>query len=308
MNDRLLLAATVWDMPLQGKPWDLTGQARTAESLGYHSFWLPENHFGGERSIPAPLMLLAAVAAATRRIKLGSTSYLLPIRHPLHAAEEVAVLDRLSGGRVILGVGRGVQDKMFQAFAVDRKDKRKRFSDNLAVMRRAWRGEPVIPGDVDTILAPLPIQQPHPPIWVAAFGPLAIKQAGSLGLPYLASPVETIDQLEANYLRHRQFVTEAGHADVDVVPVMRTVFVSDSPGERNAVCASLSRAPASSMRKASANLDDWSIVGDRPEVKDKIAQYRETLGMTHLIVRGRITGMDNDAWVRSLATAAELTG
>ena len=84
-------------MRLGVTPWDfadlsaqsLTDQARAAESLGFDSFWLPENHFN-PGAIPDPLMLLAAVAAGTRRIKLATTSYLLPLRHPLQAAEQVA--------------------------------------------------------------------------------------------------------------------------------------------------------------------------------------------------------------------------
>ena len=77
----------------------LTEQARQAESLGYESFWLPENHFN-PGAIPDPLMLLAAVAAGTSSIRLATTSYLLPLRHPIQAAEQVAVLDQLSEGRV----------------------------------------------------------------------------------------------------------------------------------------------------------------------------------------------------------------
>ena len=77
----------------------LGNQAAKAESLGFHSFWLPENHFGETNSVPAPLMLLAAAAARTTKLKLGTGSYLLPIRHPVQMAEEVAVLDELSEGR-----------------------------------------------------------------------------------------------------------------------------------------------------------------------------------------------------------------
>ena len=97
-------------------PWDFTDrtaaslaeQARVAESLGYQSYWLPESHFT-ENAIPDPLMLLASVASSTERLRLGTTSYLVPLRNPLQAAEQVAVLDRLSNGRVILGVGAGLR-------------------------------------------------------------------------------------------------------------------------------------------------------------------------------------------------------
>ena len=172
---QLEIAVTPWRL---GNAASLAEQGEFAEQLEFHSFWLPENHFGDNRSIPSPLTLLAAVAARTSRIRLGSTSYLLPIRHPIQAAEEVAVLDHLSEGRVILGIGRGIDPNMFHAFGVNPKRKRSIFNDHLSTMKRAWAGEPIELENGETVtLAPLPTQQPHPELWVAAFGPLALKQA-----------------------------------------------------------------------------------------------------------------------------------
>src|SRR5210317_964943 len=140
------VAVTAWSAGDGWRADTLCRQAETAEAMGFHSFWLPENHFGDHRSIPSPLTLLAAVAARTTRIRLGSTSYLLPIRHPLQAAEEVAVLDQLSNGRVILGVGRGIQGAVFEAFEIAPEQKRKLFQTNLDIMRTAWSGEPILQG------------------------------------------------------------------------------------------------------------------------------------------------------------------
>ena len=119
------IAVTAWKFGTQGLAQELAEQGEIAESLGFDSFWLPENHFTGPTALPAPLMLLAAVAARTSKIKLGTTSYLLPIRNPILAAEEVAVLDRLSGGRVILGIGRGFQASMFKPFGIPTGEKRR---------------------------------------------------------------------------------------------------------------------------------------------------------------------------------------
>jgi len=102
------VATTPWNWDEVAGADGLCRQAQRAEAMGFHSFWLPENHFGDARALPAPLLLLAAVAGRTSTLRLGCTSYLLPIRHPLLAAEEVGVLDRLCGGRLILGVGRGI--------------------------------------------------------------------------------------------------------------------------------------------------------------------------------------------------------
>jgi alkanesulfonate monooxygenase SsuD/methylene tetrahydromethanopterin reductase-like flavin-dependent oxidoreductase (luciferase family) len=293
MGRNLEIAVTAWSAGSGWRADALCRQAEAAEAMGFHSFWLPENHFGDNRSIPSPLTLLAAVAARTERIKLGTTSYLLPIRHPLLAAEEVAVLDQLSNGRVILGVGRGVQDAVFKAFDVPASDKRKLFQANLEIMRRAWRGEAIVEAEdgVPICLAPLPVQRPYPPIWVAAFGPLALKQVAGLGLPYLASPIESLATLEENYQNYHRLVNEAQREPVSTIPVMRTLFITDDEGRAAQVRSALELSVPPAMRHKAAGVDDWAIVGDRHYARDKVSEYVDRLGMSHLIARGGLSGV-----------------
>ncbi len=303
------VAVTAWMFGSGGSAAEMAEQGEVAEQIGFDSFWLPESHFSGDISIPSPLMLLGAISARTSKIKLGSTSYLLPIRHPIQAAEEVAVLDCLSNGRVILGVGRGFQDAMFNVFDVPIKDKRKRFKANLEIMIAAWQGEPVAE-DVDgkpAFLAPLPVQKPHPPIWVAAFGPLAIKQAGTLGLPYIASPMETLDSLLDKYGQHKDHSENAGHATIETRPVMRTLFISENKQLLTTVRESLEKEGMNRMREQPANLDDWAIIGDSAYVRDKISEYEEKLALDYLIARGRIPGVDNKTQIASLEQLAKIT-
>ena len=311
---RMHLGLTPWRISGSVDAQELTRQASLAEGWGYESFWLPENHFTGEAAIPEPLMLLAAVAAGTTTIKLATTSYLLPVRHPLQAAEQVAVLDRLSGGRVILGVGRGYATAMFSAFGVSRKQKREIFRDCLDVMIRAWQGESVALDETSesVALSPLPVQKPHPPIWVAAFGPKALRQAGSLGFPYLASPMEPIGRLRENYERHRRACDEAGVDIPPEVPIMRTVFVSENArlvaDIRSRLEEETRNLSSSGSRKAmSMAVDDWAIVGEPSAVRDRLAYYRSELGVTHVIVtRLRIGQINSAALERSVALTAEL--
>lgn len=287
-------------------PADWVEQGARAEELGFGSFWLPESHFTVRGGNPSPLLVQAAVAARTRRILLGTTSFLLPIRPPLLVAEEVAVLDQISNGRVILGVGRGFRSSLFRAFDVPVKEKRRLFEKALDEMRRAWAGEPVVPTDGDpraepVVLSPLPVQRPHPPIWVAAFGPKALAQAGRLGMPYLASPVETIATLKANQEIHRDSFAEShgpsGYRDL-IVPVMRTVFVSRD----RATCLNVRQGlelEAEKLRAsrairlhdgAESKVDDWAWVGEPEALRDQVARYREELGMTTLVARGLVPG------------------
>ncbi|MEZ5559424.1 MAG: LLM class flavin-dependent oxidoreductase [Pseudomonadales bacterium] len=305
------LGVTPWDLSERSAA-SLSAQAAAAERYGYASFWLPENHFN-DNAIPDPLMLLAAVAAGTRDIRLATTSYLLPLRNPVQAAEQVAVLDQLSCGRVVLGVGRGYAPLMLKAFNVVPRDKRRLFEDSLRWMIDAWSGVPVAvggSGDARIVLDPLPVQKPHPPIWVAAFGPKALAQAGRLGLPYLASPVETLATLEANYERHRAAARDAGHEDQQEVPVMRTLLITRNGTDADEVRRRVhEQALGTGRLDEGAEVDDWCIIGEAAFVRDKVAEYRERLGMSHLIVtRLRVGGVDR-AWLeRSVAEAAELLG
>ncbi len=290
----LEIAVTPWRLDSGWTATELCHQACWAEQAGFHSFWLPENHFGDKRSLPSPLTLLAAVAGRTSTLGLATTSYLLPIRNPIQAAEEVAVLDQLSQGRVILGVGRGIQDSVFRAFELPVAEKRNRFAANLEKMYAAWRGESLVEvedGGEPVCLAPLPVQQPHPPIWVAAFGPLALKQAGGLGLPYLASPIEPLAALSANYALHAEALAGSGHAPATVVPMMRTILISENPALVRRVREKLAAGVPSRFQQG-AKVEDWALVGDRAWVYDRLHQVVETLGTTHLIGGGRLPAIE----------------
>ena len=307
----LHLGLTPWSLRDTHTAQEIGRQGSLGEQWGYQSFWLPEHHFTKGSAIPDPLMLLASVAATTETLRLGTTSYLLPLRRPLLAAEQVAVLDRLSAGRVTLGIGRGYAPELFDVFGVERAQKRTLLRNCLQEMKRAWSGEPIGDGAGSTSIAPLPVQQPHPPIWVAAFGPLALKQAGSLGCPYLASPMETRRRLEANYALHRSACLDASQQVPTEVPIMRTVFCCEDKTIVRSVRERLDQESARLARSVSDDgrvplTDDWSIVGDGPFVRDMVQRYEEELGITHLVAtRLRIGGVPPDELESSVEAIAE---
>ena len=301
----LRLGITPWNLSSEMQADALCRQAELAEQCGYDSFWLPESHFAGTPSIPDPLLLLAAVAARTSTIRLGTTSYLLPIRHPLQAAEQVAVLDQLSGGRLILGLGRGFRGDMLDAFKVDPQQKRQLFEQILQTMKDAWSGNVVGSSEHGAVLSPLPKQQPHPPIWMAAFGPKALRQSAKLGVPYLASPMESLNQLEANFQLYFEALGEYGHSRPREIAVMRTVFISDDSQLCRRIHHEMQRI-SSALKIGNSDMQKSWIVGNAEQVSSEIQEHQQRLDMNYLVIaRPRIKGLSPDDCEQSMRRIAE---
>ncbi|MCL2896992.1 putative FMN-dependent luciferase-like monooxygenase [Brenneria tiliae] len=121
-----------------------TEQIVKAEQLGFDSAWVAQHHFhADEGGLPSPLVFLAHVAANTRRIRLGTGVITLPMEHPLRVAEDTAVLDLLSNGRLEVGIGSGGTPSSFAAFGHDSAQRGEILARYLAQVRAAWRGEPL---------------------------------------------------------------------------------------------------------------------------------------------------------------------
>jgi alkanesulfonate monooxygenase SsuD/methylene tetrahydromethanopterin reductase-like flavin-dependent oxidoreductase (luciferase family) len=266
--------------------------AERAEALGLHSLWLPEGHFT-PGATASPLVGLGAFAGRTARLRLCTTSLLLPLHDPLALAAQVAALDALSGGRVWLGLGRGFRSPVLAGFGVAAAAKRDRFDRALDAMLRAWGDGP----------GPRPLQRPHPPLLVAAFGHKGLVQAARRGLPYLASPLESLAVLEQNYALHRDHLASERLAGECAVPVMRTVFVAESEAQARRALAGLEgelaalsgRAPGALARAASGAPGERLVVGSAAFVAEALARYRERLGMDLLIARVHVPGLGEAA-------------
>ncbi|HEY0638057.1 MAG TPA: LLM class flavin-dependent oxidoreductase [Pseudonocardiaceae bacterium] len=169
-----------------------------AEELGFDAVFLAEHHFSDYGVVPSPATLLGAAAARTSRIRLGTAVSVLPFHHPVVAAEEYAMLDQLSGGRVVLGVGSGYLPHEFDGFGIGPWEKRARFDEALEVLTTAWRGEPFTYHGryhhvVDTGIAVTPVQRPHPPLWVAIVRAEAARHVGAQGRSVMLIPYATCD-------------------------------------------------------------------------------------------------------------------
>jgi alkanesulfonate monooxygenase SsuD/methylene tetrahydromethanopterin reductase-like flavin-dependent oxidoreductase (luciferase family) len=216
---------------------DTLEQAVHAEGLGFESVWPVEQHFNQLQSaLPCPTLLLAAIAARTTTLRLGTAIVQLPLAHPLRTAEEIATLDVLSGGRVEFGVGRGSQPGHFAGFGVPLADSRDRMIEALDYLRVAFTHDRFsfdgrfFHAD-DVCLVPKPVQRPHPPIRIAANGPDSFELAGRLGYPILVAthinPLPKLRELLGIYHSAR---AAAGHAAAvpDDLTILTPFYVGDS--------------------------------------------------------------------------------
>ncbi|HZO81644.1 MAG TPA: LLM class flavin-dependent oxidoreductase [Candidatus Binataceae bacterium] len=195
-------------------------QIALADELGFDVAWLAELHFfKGFSIMPSPLMVAVAAAQRTRRIRLGTAVALLPFHHPLRAAEEAAAADILTGGRLEYGVGRGTIAVHFQGFGVPRDESRERFEEALAIILRAWGGGAVTYNgrffNIDGIApAPRPLQQPHPPIRIAANSPDTARFAGAHGYDVLvASPINPTPGFYEHVRVYREALAAGAHPE-----------------------------------------------------------------------------------------------
>jgi alkanesulfonate monooxygenase SsuD/methylene tetrahydromethanopterin reductase-like flavin-dependent oxidoreductase (luciferase family) len=144
--------------------------AEAADEANLSTLWVAEHHFQPTGVCPSPPVLLATLGARTHRLRLGSLVTVLPFHSPLEVAEQYAMVDRLTGGRLNIGFGSGYIPSEFEGFGVDPATKRERFDDALAFVRRALAGDEVrlpTPGAHPVRLNVRPVQRPHPPIWIA---------------------------------------------------------------------------------------------------------------------------------------------
>ena len=169
-------------------------QIQYAEEMGYDFALVAEHHFSNYGMSPAPLLQALHIAQRTRRLRIATAALVLPIWQPLRLAEEVAVLDNLTDGRLICGVGRGYQSHEFGRFGVTGEESRGRFNECLEVVIRAWtsdqsftyHGEQIEIGE-PVVVWPKPLQKPHPPLWVVGSSADSARLAAERDVPLITS-------------------------------------------------------------------------------------------------------------------------
>jgi probable F420-dependent oxidoreductase len=163
---------------------------RLAEARGFDAAWVSEHHGSSDGYLPSLLPMLAAMAATTERIELGTGIVLTPFHDPLRLAEDAAVVDQLSNGRLLLGLGIGWREEEFRMFGVPMSERLQRTVETVEVLRRAWSGRRFsFQGRAfryDRVrVTPPPARRGGPPIYLGGYAEAAVRRAGRLGDGYI---------------------------------------------------------------------------------------------------------------------------
>ncbi|SDH83858.1 Flavin-dependent oxidoreductase, luciferase family (includes alkanesulfonate monooxygenase SsuD and methylene tetrahydromethanopterin reductase) [Sinosporangium album] len=191
-------------------------QAQFVEELGFDSVWFTEHHFSRHGIVSNSLAVLANLAARTERIRLGTAVTVLPLHDPVRLAETVATVDILSGGRLDLGIGSGYQAGEFSGYGLDIADKHSRFDESLEVLRRIWTEDQPFTHEgehwryLDCYPQPRPMQQPHPPIWLATDGPQGMATCASNDWGVLLPQGASWSKVGEKVATYQDALTQAG--------------------------------------------------------------------------------------------------
>ena len=222
-------------------------EAKRSDELGVEVLWLAEHHFDGICAYVDPVSFAAALATATRRSTIGFAVIQTSLHHPIRLAEQLALIDNLAKGRLIVGLGRGTAYNIYdyQGFGIPHEEAQARLDEAEAIIRKAWKGEPFrhdgrfwqlkVP-----MLRPLPYTKPHPPIIRGASSEASLIEFAREGRPFLMN-VQSLEVTRHRVTVYREAMLDAGYDEaavarnLDLSWVWRNVFVAASDAEAERV-------------------------------------------------------------------------
>jgi alkanesulfonate monooxygenase SsuD/methylene tetrahydromethanopterin reductase-like flavin-dependent oxidoreductase (luciferase family) len=268
------------------------------DRTGYDAVWLAEHHFSSFSVCPSVHMMGTMAAAQTEKLRIGTAVSLAPFYNPLRLAEEVALLDVLSGGRVNWGAGRGFAVGEFAAFGIPIEESAPRFRETVDVVLEAWSNDRLTHHgqffDYDNVeVLPKPMQAPHPPVWMAATSESAIDWAASRGFSILMDPHCTHTELGSKRARYREQMKAAGFDDAGRdIPMARLLAISDNRQRAEAIARRGAQWMLGSYITARADakvdaveryVNEVIIHGTPDEVVDKIYGLQESAALNYLL-------------------------
>ena len=299
-------------------------QVARAEELGFDSVWMEEHHSVTNHYWPSPLMVLAGFATRTSKLMLGTDILVAPFYHPVRLAEDVAMLDVISGGRITLGIAIGYKPDEFALYGAELAKRGARFEEQLTIMRRLWSGEHVsFRGEyytVDGRLEPPPVTKPHPPVWIGGWGDITLRRAATLADNWIPGPTADLARLldgKKKFLANRAAASRTG--PITEWPLTRDVIIADTEQQardlaEEHIMVAYRKEYAGGWRhpfidaSIATDLDrlmtDRFIIGGPEQCVAQIGRFVEQYGLNHLICRMFFPGMPHGHVMKGLELIA----
>ncbi|MFQ5914949.1 MAG: LLM class flavin-dependent oxidoreductase [Nitrospinota bacterium] len=304
---------------------DTVEQSVKAEQWGYDSLWVQEHHSVEEGYYPSPFVALAAIAAHTKTVKLGTSVLIVPFYHPFHIAEDATMLDVISGGRCILGLGVGYRADEFALFNVSVKQRGGRTEEGTQIIRELWaKDRATFEGKYfqlkDAQLLPKPIQKPRPPIWMGGWTEPACDRAARLADAWFPGPTADLEKVKAAYGFYKNAL---GASDEEIrsreFPIMRELFCCKNIAAEKEALERLQHMYMEDYVKwghkttATGEKDvtfqglmkDRFIVGPPEKCIEGLERFIDELGVNHLIFRMHFHVMREQAVLDSMELFAK---
>ena len=315
---------------------DALAEAELADRLGYHSVWLGEHHFDGVCTYADPMAFGGAVVARTKRVRVGFSAVQTAFHHPVRLAEQFALLDNLSGGRIMVGTARGSAFNRYEyrGYGVKYEDAQARLLEAEQILVKAWSGERVRHKgkhwDVEIpILRPKVYQKPHPPLIRAIASEGSLLEMAKQGRPFMLA-MKPIDKIRCMFDMYRGAMADAGYGDAAIARATADCWiwlngvVADTDGEAAAIArpsyadsmqhilggrvrmntASEQAAVEAIYAGSDAGPEDDLVYGSPDTMAETVAALRDA-GAGGVMVQFRIGDMSWDATENSMRLFAE---
>src|SRR6266571_2979430 len=290
-------------IPIEGGHYyrEALEEVTRAEELGFDSVWMEEHHSVVNHYWPSPLPVLAGFATRTSRVTLGTDILVAAFYHPVRLAEDIALLDVMSGGRVVLGAAIGYKPDEFTLYGVELEKRGARFEEQLAIVKGLWtqdtfsfRGTYY---QVEGTLEPKPITKPRPPIWIGGWGEITLRRAATLGDNWIPGPTAELPRLLEG---KKQFLANTGREARELAErhIMVSYRKEYAGGWRHPFIDASIATDLDTIKK------DRFLIGSPEQVIEDLRPFVEQYGMTHLICRLFFPGMPHRHIMRELELIA----
>ena len=269
---------------------------RVAGSFGFSAIYMPQHFIGYPTVWPQPMQILSRLAPEAKGLRLLTGIIMLPYHNPVDIAEQTVTMDQISNGRFTLGLGLGYREKELEAFGTNRRDRASRFEESLELMKLLWTGDEVtFEGKHWTVhegrLSLLPVQKPHPPVWVATQSRAAVRRAARMCDAAIIGPQPKWEDYKALAGMYREALEEYGTTGTLAANRSMAIGRDRDTAIREALATGEKKAAqyrGFEMQESTTvdfglgggrTLPDWAITGTPQECAERVARCHEEDGL-----------------------------